>query len=49
MDALKAFSAEVIVCPTDVDPEPPSCLLGVVTSQRVTPNSWKANQYKTNL
>ena len=45
-DALKAFGAEVIVCPTDVDPEDPRSYYSV--SSRLEweiPNSWKANQY----
>jgi cystathionine beta-synthase len=46
MDALRAFGAEVIVCPTDVDPEDPRSYYSV-SSKLVaeTPNSWKANQY----
>ena len=46
MDALRAFGAEVIVCPTDVDPEDPKSYYSV-SSRLVaeTPNSWKANQY----
>jgi len=46
MDALRAFGAEVIVCPTDVDPEDPRSYYSV-SSRLVaeTPNSWKANQY----
>ncbi|MFO0321910.1 MAG: pyridoxal-phosphate dependent enzyme [Bacteroidota bacterium] len=46
VDALRAFGAEVIVCPTDVDPEDPKSYYSV--SSRLTseiPNSWKANQY----
>lgn len=46
IDALKAFGAEVIVCPTDVDPEDPRSYYSV--SSRLVkeiPNSWKANQY----
>lgn len=46
VDALKAFGAEVIVCPTDVDPEDPRSYYSV--SSRLTkeiPNSWKPNQY----
>src|SRR5581483_1036991 len=46
IDALKAFGAEVIVCPTNVDPEDPRSYYSV--SSRLTseiPNSWKANQY----
>lgn len=46
IDALKAFGADVIVCPTDVDPEDPRSYYSV--SSRLVkeiPNSWKANQY----
>jgi cystathionine beta-synthase len=45
-DALKAFGAEVIVCPTNVDPEDPRSYYSV-SSRLVSevPNSWKANQY----
>jgi cystathionine beta-synthase len=46
IDALKAFGAEVIVCPTDVDPEDPRSYYSVSTRlERELPNSWKANQY----
>jgi cystathionine beta-synthase len=46
IDALKAFGAEVIVCPTDVDPEDPRSYYSVSSRlERETPNSWKANQY----
>jgi cystathionine beta-synthase len=46
VDALRAFGAEVIVCPTDVDPEDPRSYYSV-SSRLVTeiPNSWKPNQY----
>jgi cystathionine beta-synthase len=46
VDALKAFGAEVIVCPTNVDPEDPRSYYSV-SSRLVAevPNSWKANQY----
>src|SRR5205814_10348016 len=45
-DALKAFGAEVIVCPTDVDPEDPRSYYSVSSRlEREVPNSWKANQY----
>jgi cystathionine beta-synthase len=46
IDALKAFGAEVIVCPTNVDPEDPRSYYSV--SSRLAaevPNAWKANQY----
>src|SRR6266571_2665528 len=46
IDALKAFGADVIVCPTNVDPEDPRSYYSVSTRlQAETPNSWKANQY----
>src|SRR5688500_8803786 len=45
-DALKAFGAEVIVCPTDVDPEDPRSYYSVSSRlEREIPNAWKANQY----
>jgi cystathionine beta-synthase len=46
IDALKAFGAEVIVCPTDVEPEDPRSYYSV-SSRLVNeiPNSWKPNQY----
>jgi cystathionine beta-synthase len=46
IDALKAFGAEVIVCPTNVDPEDARSYYSV--SSRLAkdiPNAWKANQY----
>jgi len=46
VDALRAFGAEVIVCPTNVDPEDPTSYYSVSSRlQREVPNSWKANQY----
>jgi cystathionine beta-synthase len=46
VDALRAFGAEVIVCPTDVDPEDPRSYYSVSSRlEREVPNSWKANQY----
>src|ERR687884_659329 len=46
IDALKAFGAEVIVCPTDVDPEDPRSYYSVSSRlERDIPNAWKANQY----
>ncbi len=46
IDALKAFGAEVIVCPTNVDPEDPRSYYSVSSRlERELPNSWKANQY----
>jgi cystathionine beta-synthase len=45
-DALRAFGAEVIVCPTDVDPEDPRSYYSVSSRlEREVPNSWKPNQY----
>src|SRR5437879_6877106 len=45
-DALRAFGAEVIVCPTNVDPEDPRSYYSVSSRlEREVPNSWKANQY----
>ena len=46
VDALKAFGAEVIVCPTNVDPEDPRSYYSVSSRlEREMPNAWKANQY----
>jgi cystathionine beta-synthase len=46
IDALKAFGAEVIVCPTDVDPDDPRSYYSVSSRlEKEIPNSWKANQY----
>jgi len=46
IDALKAFGAEVIVCPTNVDPEDPRSYYSVSSRlEREVPDSWKANQY----
>jgi len=46
IDALKAFGAEVIVCPTNVEPEDPRSYYSVSSRlERETPNAWKANQY----
>jgi cystathionine beta-synthase len=46
VDALRAFGAEVIVCPTDVDPEDPRSYYSVSSRlEKETPNSWKPNQY----
>ncbi len=46
VDALRAFGAEVIVCPTDVDPEDPRSYYSVSSRlEREVPNSWKPNQY----
>src|SRR4026209_567219 len=46
IDALKAFGAEVIVCPTNVDPEDPRSYYSVSSRlEKEVLNSWKANQY----
>jgi cystathionine beta-synthase len=46
IDALRAFGADVIVCPTNVDPEDPRSYYSVSSRlQKEIPNSWKANQY----
>ncbi len=46
VDALKAFGADVIVCPTNVDPEDPRSYYSVSSRlEKEIPNSWKANQY----
>ncbi len=46
IDALKAFGAEVMVCPTNVDPEDPRSYYSVSSRlAREIPKAWKANQY----
>lgn len=46
VDALRAFGADVIVCPTDVDPEDPKSYYSVSSRLvREIPNAWKPNQY----
>src|SRR5437867_9078023 len=46
IDALKAFGAEVIVCPTNVEPEDPRSYYSVSSRlEQEVPHSWKANQY----
>jgi len=46
VDALKAFGAEVVVCPTDVDPEDPRSYYSVSSRLvKEVKNSWKPNQY----
>src|SRR5262249_39714452 len=46
IDALKAFGAEVVICPTNVDPEDPRSYYSVRDRlAREIPNAWKANQY----
>lgn len=45
-DALRAFGAEVIVCPTNVEPEDPRSYYSVSSRlEREVHNSWKPNQY----
>src|SRR5256712_5907126 len=46
IDALKAFGAEVIICPTNVDPEDERSYYSVSSrlAQEI-PGSWKADQY----
>src|SRR5687768_18404395 len=42
IDALKAFGAEVIVCPTNVDPEDPRSYYSVSSRlEKEIPNAWK--------
>lgn len=46
LDMLRALGAEVIVCPTDVDPEDPESYYSVARRlNRETPNSFYPNQY----
>jgi cystathionine beta-synthase len=46
VDALRAFGAEVIVCPTNVDPDDERSYYSVSSRlERELPNAWKANQY----
>ncbi|HWV75474.1 MAG TPA: pyridoxal-phosphate dependent enzyme [Pseudosphingobacterium sp.] len=46
IDALRAFGAEVIVCPTNVEPEDPRSYYSVSSRlEREVPNAWKPNQY----
>lgn len=46
VDALRAFGAEVIVCPTNVEPEDPRSYYSVAARlNRETPNSFYPNQY----
>ena len=45
-DALRAFGAEVIVCPTNVEPDDPRSYYSVASRlAREIPNAWKADQY----
>lgn len=46
IDALRAFGAEVVVCPTDVDPDDPRSYYSVSSRfEQEIPNAWKADQY----
>lgn len=46
MDILRAVGAEVVVCPTDVEPDDPRSYYSVSKRLAVeTPNSWYVNQY----
>lgn len=46
IDALRALGAEVIVCPTNVEPEDPRSYYSVSSRlEAEVPNSWKPNQY----
>ena len=46
IDALRAFGAEVIVCPTDVEPDDPRSYYSVASQiARETRGAWKAGQY----
>ncbi len=46
IDALRAFGAEVIICPTNVDPSDPRSYYSVRDRLATEiPNAWKANQY----
>src|SRR6202051_2051840 len=45
-DSLRNFGAEVILCPTNVDPEDARFYYSVSSRlEREVPNSWKPNQY----
>ncbi len=46
VDALKAFGADVIVCPTDLEPEDPRSYYSVSSRlEKEIHNAWKPNQY----
>ena len=46
IDALRAFGAEVIVCPTHVAPDDPRSYYSVSSRlEKETSNAWKPNQY----
>lgn len=46
VDALRALGAEVVVCPTNVEPEDPRSYYSVSSRlEQEIPNAWKPNQY----
>jgi cystathionine beta-synthase len=46
VDALRALGAEVVVCPTNVEPEDPRSYYSVSSRlEKEIPNAWKPNQY----
>jgi len=45
VDALKAFGAKVIMCPTNVEPEDPKSYYSVAAALGNLPNSYFVNQY----
>ena len=46
VDVLRAFGADVIVCPTDVEPDDPRSYYSVSKKlSEETENSWYVNQY----
>jgi cystathionine beta-synthase len=46
VDALRAFGAEVVVCPTNVEPEDPRSYYSVSSRlEQEVSNAWKPNQY----
>jgi len=50
IDLLKAFGAEVIVCPTAVEPEDPRSYYSVATKlAKEIPNSYYPNQYQNSM
>src|SRR5438309_11066347 len=50
VDLLKAFGAEVIVCPTAVEPEDPRSYYSVAKKlAREIPNSFYPNQYENSM
>jgi cystathionine beta-synthase len=45
VDALRAYGAKVIVCPTNVEPKDPRSYYSVAASLAALPNSYFVNQY----